>query len=84
MVDDSKWSKKNEKLIDNLEYSIVDIALREGYNVVVDDTNGSQKRLDEMNDLFSFMEYSDNLEVKVVFIDTPLEECIARDEIREV
>lgn len=76
MIDDSKWSHKNEELIIKREkYLVVDF-LNDGCNVVVDDTN------------FSYEDYWEEVarqygaEFEVKFFDVPLMECIERDSKR--
>ena len=82
MLDNKQFDKKKEKFVEEVELSIIDIALREGYNVVIDDTNASMKRIDMLLRLFGNMEYSDRLDVRVEQLWTPLEECIERDSKR--
>lgn len=73
MVDNGKWSKKNEELIKDLESTIAEFFLIEGFSVVVDDTN------------FAYEEHWKNVatqkdvDFEVKFFDTPLGECIERD-----
>lgn len=73
MIDSSKWSKGNEKLIKQLEYSIVVQYIEQGYNVVVDNTNfGYEKMWKEFTE-------SNSIEFEVKFFDTPVMECVDRD-----
>lgn len=84
MVDNWKYSKKNEKMIDELELSMVDQLLRAGYSVVIDDTNGSQKRVDMIYRLFEVdVMYDFELLVEEMLLTTPVDVCIERDKKRK-
>jgi predicted kinase len=80
MLDNGNWSRQNEKTIKHIRNSIIMIALVDGFNVVVDDTNilgdniGDIKRLVE--DAGFDVEYEEK------FFNTPLAECIRRDMLR--
>lgn len=74
MVDNGKWSKANEKLVQDIEFKMVVDFLEKGHNVVVDDTNFAWvdfwiRTADENN--------ASEWEVKE--FDTSLGECIDRD-----
>jgi predicted kinase len=79
MLDDGKWSKGNEKFVVEVRDSIIIDAVVFGqYSVVVDDTNFNpvhEKTLRQIADELK-------LPFEVLFIDTPLAECIARDRLR--
>lgn len=76
MIDDSKWSKPNEEVIQKLEQEIVARLLTNNYNVVVDDTNfGWEAKWEAFA-----KSYVSEFEIK--FFDTPLMECIERDSKR--
>lgn len=73
MIDNGKWSKKNEELIIDSEASLVHSFLDTGYNVVIDDTNfAHEKRWEGIANA-----HGAGFEIK--FFDTPVMECIARD-----
>lgn len=73
MIDDSKWSKENEKTIINAELELASLFLISGYNVVVDDTNFAYvEKWKEFADMNS-------IDFEVKFFDIPLMECIERD-----
>lgn len=80
MCHNSVWGKDNEKLICNIRDDIIIRALKDGKNVIVDDTNFEPKHLDMVRDAAGFVDKPYSLEVK--FFDTPLEECIERDRNR--
>lgn len=75
MIDDSKWSKNNEKDIMEARDLLVIHYLDNGYNVVVDDTNFHPKHRETL------IEIADNCdaEFEEKFFDVPVYECIERD-----
>lgn len=81
MLDNSRWSKKNERFVIDLRNYIIVQALDLSYNVVVDDTNFAPQHEQDIRNLI--MSSSNGrvatAEIKVKFMDTPLEECIKRD-----
>lgn len=79
MVDNSKWSEKNEKLIVKLRNDLLLRFLQDGYSVVVDDTNFAQSHIDTIKEICA----GELVECEVLFFDTPLYECIERDAKRE-
>ena len=78
MLDFSHWSKENEKHIIKWRDHCVCYFLREGFNVVVDDTN-----LDPKHEIV-LRQWADlcNAEFEVKFFEVPLGECIDRDSKR--
>lgn len=76
MIDDNKWSRENEKDIISSEMALCILALKQGYNVVVDDTNfGHEDRWREVAT-------KNNAEFQIKFFDVPISECIERDSKR--
>lgn len=76
MIDNGKWSKKNESDIVIVEKQIVIKFLSENENVVIDDTNfGWEQVWKEIANA-----YGADFEIK--FFDVPLMECIERDSKR--
>jgi predicted kinase len=75
MLDNSKWSKNNEKFILTVRDNLIHQALENKFNVIVDDTNLHPKHVESISAIAK--QYNAKVEVK--FIDTPLEECIKRD-----
>src|SRR3990167_6191615 len=84
MLDNSKWSKGNENFVLQTRDSIIWHALQNNLNVVVDDTNLSPKHEEAIKTLLSVS--SDSriafTEVEVKYFDTPVEECIRRNKLR--
>lgn len=76
MIDNSRWSKENEKHIKHVEALLVNNYLSCGYNVVVDDTNFAYE------DYWKTTCQSFYLDFEVKFFDIPLMECIERDSKR--
>lgn len=75
LLDSSIWSKQNEKFILLARDILVNAALTKGYNVIIDDTNLSDKHFKRMQEIAE--EFDIELEEK--FFDVPLMECIERD-----
>lgn len=78
MIQQSHWTKVAEKLVRKIRNSIILDCLDMGYNVIVDDTNIRGFNISDIRALVG-----DYAEVEVRVIDTPLEECIRRDSLRE-
>lgn len=79
MIDNGKWSEKNEEEILNFQTRMIELWLSMHHSVVVDDTNFSERHIKRFNNI------ADNhkVEMEIKFIDTPLWECIERDSKRE-
>lgn len=78
MLHGGKWSGKHERRIVQLERQLVEEALKDGKNVVIDDTNfnlAHERRYREIA-----KQYNADFEIKE--FNTPLEECIKRDNAR--
>ena len=78
MMNNGEFSGKLEKQIIKTEREIAENALKLGKNVVIDDTNFNPTHEEHFRQLAKT--YKAEFEVK--FFDTPLEECIERDNIR--
>lgn len=78
LVDNGKWSEKNERMIVDLEHVMIKQLLSQGFRVVVDDTNFHALHEKELAKIAK--EYGADFEVK--FFDVPVEECIERDSKR--
>lgn len=75
MLNNGKWSKGNEKRVIKLQNQIIETALAEGKNVVVDDTNFAEYHKHRLYDLAR--KYKADFDEK--FFDTPLQICLDRD-----
>lgn len=85
MFDNGYTSNGNEKFIKKVRDMLIVKALEEGKNVVVDDTNLSERNYTRISQLVNDFnkQNNDNVAVEVKEVDTPLHECIARDAKRE-
>jgi predicted kinase len=79
MLDNTKWSKANEKFILKTRDTLILLALDQGYHVLVDDTNLHPKHEAAIRELVKGKAI---VEVKD-FTDVPLETCIERDRHRQ-
>jgi predicted kinase len=75
LMDNSKWSNSNEKRVVRVRNFIIADALQNGKNVVCDDTNFHEKHEKELRQIAETYK----AKFEVVFVDTPLDVCIARD-----
>lgn len=73
MFDNGKWSHDNEKKVKDLEKSMVFTFLRDGYNVVVDDTNFGYELEWEL------VAKTCDADFELVNFDILPEECVKRD-----
>lgn len=78
MLDGGKWSKSNEMYVKYAEVDIVKRYLKDGFNVVVDDTNFTYE------DMWKKIAEEFNAEFEVKFFDVPVMECIERDSKRGI
>jgi predicted kinase len=78
MLHFDKWTGKNESITALAENILIRGLIKEGKNVIVDNTNLTERHEK------SYKSVADELgaEFQVVEIDTPFEECIARDSLR--
>jgi len=85
MIDNGKWSDKNEKEILKTRDSLISRWLIEGYSVVVDDTNFAHKHIDSVKETVDLVNAlkDKNIEFEILDFNTPLYECIERDSKRE-
>jgi predicted kinase len=82
MVDDGQWNKVNEKSIVNTRNIIVEGFLRDGFNVIVDDTNLADKHIRDLMDIAE-RATPEFVSVEIKDFDAPLDELIKRDALRE-
>lgn len=75
MLDNSRWSKDNEKHIVAVRNILVDYFTGQGYNVIVDDTNLNPEHIRDITEL---LKDKADIEEKD-FTDVPVDECIKRD-----
>lgn len=78
MLDGGKWSKSNEKQILLIRDTFVESFLREGINVIVDDTNFAPKHEARLRQIARDM----GAEFEIKIFDADVEDCIERDKAR--
>lgn len=80
-----RLSKDAEKFMKKMRDMLIIEALKDGKNVISDNTHLSPKSIEHIKQLVSKFNKDNNSNVKVTeksFLDVPLEECIRRDLIR--
>lgn len=85
MLDNSVHSKTNEKFVQNVRDMMLMEALKEGKNVVVDDTNFSEKSIERITEVVQqYIRDSGNVvKIEIKDMETTLEVCLERDKTRE-
>ena len=76
---DVPWNKGLERLTRNLEKEGARMALLEGKDVIIDDTNCSAN----VRDNWAMFAHEMGVHYKVITMTTPLDVCIQRDSLRE-
>lgn len=82
MLDSSVWSKENEAFVLDIRDLIVSMAMIQGYNVIIDDTNFASEHEESVREDVEFHNKNtlkERYEVQTAYIVIPLEECIARN-----
>jgi predicted kinase len=84
MFDNGINTPQNEKFIRKVRDILITKSLEEGKNVVVDDTNLSDKNYNRISQLVREynLKFSEHVVVEIKEMDTSLEECIRRDALR--
>lgn len=85
MFDNGFNSQTNEKFVKKVRDILISKALEEGKSVVVDDTNLSEKNIRRITQLVEEYnkKFAQNVTVEINELGTTIEECIARDALRE-
>ncbi len=93
MLDDGKWSKKNEQFVVMARDNLMSLAVLNGWDVIIDDTNLHPKHeqnikneIDLLNETMTHHDKNPKPLYKVEikdFTDVPVEECIKRDQERQ-
>lgn len=95
MLDGGKWGRTNEDFVLNIRDIILKEALKQGKNVIIDDTNLSPKHEKTITDIVNFHNYKKSfgqkdtpeiqpVKIEIKFFDVSVEECIKRDLQRPV
>jgi predicted kinase len=79
MLQFKAWSQATERYVVEMEYVLVRQLLVEGRNVIVDDTNLNATHIFKYNEIAAAF----NAEVEIIEINTPIDECIRRDNERK-
>lgn len=79
MLDNSQWSKQNEKFIISSRDTLIHISLNDGYSVIVDDTNLHPKHEIDLKKIAE--DHAVTFEIKD-FSEVSLNECLRRDKLR--
>ena len=79
MLDNGVFDFKHEKFILNVRNAIVERALCRGYDVIIDDTNFSDKH---WNSMCEIVKRIGNVRVMEKFFDCPIEEAVRRNALR--
>ncbi|WP_091509467.1 phosphatase domain-containing protein [Flexibacter flexilis] len=81
MFDDGQTSKESEKFIRQVRDTLIWEALRAGKNVIVDDTNLTDHHYEHFRQLIEKYNtaHTDNVQIEIQEMTTPLELCIHRD-----
>lgn len=80
MIDNGKWSGKNEKFIVGVRDEIIIRSLRAGISVISDDTNLDPKHEERFRQIAR--DFKASLVIEDRFLQVPLETCIQRDLLR--
>lgn len=82
MLDNGKWTKDNEKTINEIQETIILALIAGGHSVVIDNTHIFGNHIDRITGLIRGSGYTD-IDISTHFMDTPLSVCIARDSSRQ-
>lgn len=85
MLDNSAHSNANEKFVERMRDFMLVEALKEGKHVIIDDTNLSPRPVERITQTVQnyIKETRDQVRIEIREIETSLEECLARDAVRE-
>ena len=79
MFDFEVWSHENEKMVLQIRDTLIKQFLKEGYDVIIDDTNFSHRH---ENRIRAILPKNVTFEVNDSFLEVPLEECLKRNKGR--
>lgn len=77
MLHNSVWSAKNEDMTSRVQLDTIQTLLNAGYDVIVDDTNLRNSRINELVRLLPDFDHSNEVEVWEFYV--PIEVCYARN-----
>jgi len=79
MLDNSRWSKANEQFVLRIRDIIIQEAIDNGQNIIVDDTNLAPKHIERIKEIAKMASFKTTVEINDSFLSIPMEECIERD-----
>jgi predicted kinase len=89
MLDFGEYSAHNEKFIRQVRDRLIRECLQDGYSVIIDDTNLKNRDIREIGRAAFIYSHVIGVQrdvavpIRIIDFDTPLEECIQRDALRE-
>ena len=85
MLSSYSFDKTNEELVTKVMYSLMDETIKEGYNIVLDETNLNPKTLEKNKEQMrkSATKYSKEIIFEIVDFNIDLKEAIIRDKYRD-
>jgi len=78
MLDNGVWDKTNENFVLKVRDEMVKLALSNGHNVIIDDTNFEQKHFKSIQKIIDENNFNAEIITKS-FLHIPLDECIKND-----
>jgi predicted kinase len=79
MLHSGTYTPELEEFILEVRDTIIETSILRGYNVVVDDTNLNPAHITSLKILAEHL----NVGIFIIVMETPLEECIRRDSLRD-
>lgn len=85
MIDSSVWSKENEKNVVRVRNILLDSFIRNGYDVIIDDTNLDKKVISDIQSILINLsiELKRDFEVYYKWHEISLDESLSRNSFRE-
>ena len=85
MLDNSEHSVANEKFVERVRDMMLVEALKEGKNVVIDDTNLADRPVERITQVVQryIKNTGQQVQIELKEMETSLEDALARDEVRE-
>lgn len=85
MLSSYSFDKTNEELVTKVMYSLMDETIKEGYNIVLDETNLNPKTMEKNREQMvkSAGKYGKNVFFEIIDFNIDLKEAIIRDKYRD-
>lgn len=81
MTNRGKWTPRDENVLNHLQYIMMDRFLRDGYDVIMDNTNFATTHTKAVEAVI--LKLDKDIDIVVVDMYTPISVCIERDAARE-